>query len=133
MKEMGEYRLLFKSYLHELLNDQLYFCTLIITSLFIVYRFDSTTGTFTVPPGGDGLYYFSVYLTVIQYDYGRFNIQVNGETVCTAFGDANSRTFTDIVHTCCSGVAIVAEGKKIKYLSSICLFLFLPSIVICRL
>ena len=33
----------------------------IITSLFIVYRYDSTTGTFTVPPGGDGYYYFSVY------------------------------------------------------------------------
>ena len=27
-----------------------------ITSLFIVYRYDNTTGTFTVPPGGDGFY-----------------------------------------------------------------------------
>ena len=33
----------------------------IITSLFIVYRYDGTIGTFTVPPGGDGFYYFSVY------------------------------------------------------------------------
>ena len=32
-----------------------------ITSLFIVYRYDSKTGTFTVPSGGDGFYYFSVY------------------------------------------------------------------------
>ena len=32
-----------------------------ITSLFIVYRYDSTTRTFTVLFGGDGFYYFSVY------------------------------------------------------------------------
>ena len=32
-----------------------------ITSLFIVNRYDSTNGTFTVPPGGDGFYNFSVY------------------------------------------------------------------------
>ena len=31
------------------------------TSLFIVYRYDSTIGSFTVPPGGDAFYYFSVY------------------------------------------------------------------------
>ena len=40
-----------------------------ITPLFIVYRYDSTTGTFTVPPGGDGFYYFSVYcLQILQYN-----------------------------------------------------------------
>ena len=32
-----------------------------IPSLFIVYRYYNTTGTFTVPSGGDGFYYFSVY------------------------------------------------------------------------
>ena len=37
-----------------------------ITSLFIVYRYNSTTGTFTVPPGGDGFYYFSVYCLQIR-------------------------------------------------------------------
>ena len=33
----------------------------VLLILFIVYRYDSTTGTFTVPSGGDGFYYFSVY------------------------------------------------------------------------
>ena len=33
-----------------------------ITSLFIIYRYDSTTGTFTAPPSGDGFYYFSFLL-----------------------------------------------------------------------
>ena len=70
------------------------------------------TGTFTVPPGGDGLYYFSVFLTVIQYDYGRFDIQVNGETICTAFGETNASTFDDTDHGSCSAVTVAAEGKK---------------------
>ena len=35
-----------------------------INSLFIVYRYDSSTGTFTVPPGGGGFYYFAAYFTV---------------------------------------------------------------------
>ena len=40
-----------------------------ITSLYIVYRYDNTTGSFTVPPGGDGFYYFSVYcLQIRQYN-----------------------------------------------------------------
>ena len=36
------------------------------TSLFIVCRYDSTTGTFTVPPGGDEYDYFSVYCLQIR-------------------------------------------------------------------
>ena len=85
-----------------------------------------------MPPGGDGLFYLSVYLTVIQYDYGRFDIQVSGETICTAFGDANSRTFTDIVHTSCSGVAIVAEGKKQNiYQASVYFCFYNPLLFIC--
>ena len=37
-----------------------------ITSLFIVYRYDSTTEAFTVPPGRGGFYYISVYYLQIQ-------------------------------------------------------------------
>ena len=38
------------------------------TSLPILFisRYDSTTGVFTVPPGGDGVYYFSTYLIYFQ-------------------------------------------------------------------
>ena len=38
-----------------------------ITSLFIIYRYDSTTRTFTVPPGGNGFYYGSLFI-VYRYD-----------------------------------------------------------------
>ena len=33
----------------------------VITSLFIVYRYDNATSTFTVTSGGNGFYYFFVY------------------------------------------------------------------------
>ena len=49
-----------------------------------IFRYDSTTGTFTVPPGGDGYYYFSTYLYVVQGESGSFDIIINGEILCTA-------------------------------------------------
>ena len=30
--------------------------------ILFISSYDSTTGVFTVPPGGDGVYYFSTYL-----------------------------------------------------------------------
>ena len=54
------------------------------SSLFIVYRYDSTTGTFTVPPCGDGYYYFSAYLSLPGNEYAYFDIERNGNLVCTA-------------------------------------------------
>ena len=33
----------------------------VLLILLIVYRYDSSTGMFVVPSGGDGFYYFSAY------------------------------------------------------------------------
>ena len=82
-----------------------------ITFLFIVYRYDSTTGTFTVPPGGDGYYYFSVYLLVDSDEWGRFNIEINGQILCTA-QTYQLETTNGEGQAACSAAFYATEGKQ---------------------
>ena len=79
-----------------------------ITSLFIVYRYDNTSGTFTVPPGGDGYYYFSAYFVVYYYEYAYMDIQMNGQRLCTAFTDQQDPF--DYGQSACSVATSVTEG-----------------------
>ena len=62
---------------------------IIVSHLFLPcsISFDSTTGMFTVPSGGDGWYYFYIYLRVSRQEYGYFEIAVNDEPKCTAVGN----------------------------------------------
>ena len=73
------------------------------------FRYDSSTGTFTVPPGGDGYYYFSVYCTVLPFEYAVLSIRINAETICEAFGEAD--TLSDSVHASCSAPSYANEGR----------------------
>ena len=79
-----------------------------ITSIFIVYRYDSTTGTFTVPSGGDGYYYFSVYFRVVYSEYAGFDIRINGEILCTAYTE--QQEVGDPGQAACSAAAYATEG-----------------------
>ena len=80
-----------------------------ITSLFIVYRYDSTTGTFTVPPGGDGFYYFSVYFVPVAGEWCRFDIELNGNVLCTVDGDQDD-TPGDEGQGSCNAAIYAEEG-----------------------
>ena len=69
---------------------------------------------FTVPPGGDGLYYFSTYLLVDNDDYigyRYFNIVVNEVTVCSAWGDKSNNKGSANPQATCSAVVDVVEGR----------------------
>ena len=59
------------------------------TSLPILFicSYDSTTGVFTVPPGGDGVYYFSMYLLVQIGEVGIFGMRLNDDVICDVFPD----------------------------------------------
>ena len=81
-----------------------------VCSISFIDRYDSTTGSFTVPPGGTGLYYFSTYLGVSVSEYGRFDMVLNDETVCTAEGDS-SNVSGDRSQGLCSMVLDIAEGN----------------------
>ncbi len=51
----------------------------------MIARYDPSIGTFTVPPGGEGLYYFSTYVLVDAGEWAHFNIRVNGVNLCTVY------------------------------------------------
>ena len=93
------------------------------TSLFVVCRYDSTTGTFTVPSGGDGLYYFSDYVLVDDGEFGYFDMRINGEMICAAFAQ-NTDTTTDQTTTSCSAIAYAVGGKTLNYHVFSNMFLF---------
>ena len=83
--------------------------TTLIVPFNIFYRYDSTTGTFTVPPGGDGFYYFSTYLLGTSTEYNVFDIQINGNKLCTVHLD-QQQTSGDALQSSCSAAIYAAEG-----------------------
>ena len=67
-----------------------------------------------MPPSGDGFYYFSTYLVVDDDEYGRFDMQLNEETICTAFADQTDTVNND-ENTSCHAAAYVTEGACLVY------------------
>ena len=81
---------------------------LIITIVFD--RFDNTTGTFTVPPGGDGYYYFSVYLSISGELYIVFDVKINGQVLCSANSFLSETNSNIREPASCSAVTYAMEG-----------------------
>ena len=71
------------------------------------------TGTFTVPYGGEGFYYFSVYLTVPQREFAFCDLRINGENICLVYGDKSSSTTTDFDQASCSAAVFASEDKHL--------------------
>ena len=69
--------------------------------------------------GGDGFYYFSTYLVVTDYEYGTFDIQINGETLCTAYTEEEDTSAADRGQAACSGAAYVTESMNSSCASSL--------------
>ena len=79
--------------------------------LLAINRYDSTTGTFTVPSGGDGYYYFSVYLAIEGDAAVVFDVEVNGALLCSANSDLTESPATDRDSASCSGITYTSEGR----------------------
>ena len=82
------------------------------TSLPILFisSYNSTTGTFTVSPGGDGVYYFSVYLTVEPAEWARFDIHFNEDFICSTYPN-HSNLESGYVPGSCSPVVNAVAGR----------------------
>ena len=78
-------------------------------TILVIDRYSSTTGTFTVPSGGDGYYYFSVYFLVSTAEFAHFKIQINGQVLCTARGD-EAEAITEKAQAACSAATYATEG-----------------------
>ena len=76
-----------------------------------IFRYDSTTGQFTVPRGGAGLYLFYTNFFGEEQEYAYFRIRANGQGVCAAFADINNSA-TDNGTPSCAGVTTLTEGTS---------------------
>ena len=76
----------------------------------LTFSYDSTTGLFTVPPGGDGIYYFSTYLLAQQGELGRVDLMLNDDIMCSTLPDRNNGDL-DYAPGSCSAVVDVVAGK----------------------
>ena len=63
-----------------------------------------------MPPGGDGFYYFSMYFRMYGGISSGFNIEINGELICTAGPDLIESSSNDRHLLSCSGVVYAREG-----------------------
>ena len=69
-----------------------------------------TMGIFTVPSGGDGVYYFSTYLMVDDGEVARFEMRLNNVDICTTLPDHNNNGALDYAIGSCSAVVDVVAG-----------------------
>ena len=63
-----------------------------------------------MPPGGNGMYFFYIFVTVDFGEYGMFEIRINEERMCSAYGDHDNLS-TDYPSASCGIVAYVEAGK----------------------
>ena len=71
-----------------------------------------------MPPGGDGFYYFSVFLIVIYDEWGAFDIRINGEILCTPYSDQTD-TPGDPGLAACSAATYASAGLLVLALNII--------------
>ena len=117
-------RQLKKSFCFDLIVIFLDTKALILLEHSFICRYDSSTGTFTVPSGGDGLYYFSVFLIVDGAEFTYFDVELNGQLICTVYSDLTESSANDSETTTCSGVAYAVEGVHDYY--------FIPCSHLCK-
>ena len=75
------------------------------------FRYNSSTGKFTVPTGGAGLYYFHVHVLVDDGEKGNFNLKRNNELLCSLNGDNNNSGTKDFATGTCAATVMLNTGE----------------------
>ena len=89
----------------------------------LFFSYNNATGEFTVPPGGDGLYFFYINFFADDADITNFIVRLNGvRDLCYARADMNNVAVSDNGAPSCGAVATVSAGKvimKVELLSNV--------------
>ena len=81
--------------------------------MFTRNRYNSSTGEFTVPSGGAGLYFLYVNFWVIGGKWVRFDVKVNNSELCKAEADTRSTGSTVDNYQAGSGaLTLLREGMS---------------------
>ena len=65
-----------------------------------------------MPPGGDGIYYFSTYMLVQLGETARFDMVLNGDVICTTFPDHDFSGSNDHASGSCSAIVDAVAGEE---------------------
>ena len=80
-------------------------------SILFISSYNSTTGVFTVPPSGDGVYYFSTYVLVQTGEAATFDMRLNDDVICTTLPDHSNNGASDYAPGSCSTVVDIVTGN----------------------
>ena len=65
-----------------------------------------------MPPGGDGFYCWTLYLMGGNGKNSQFDIEMNGERLCSVRMD-QQQTSDDVGQAACSAIAYAAQGTRV--------------------
>ena len=66
-----------------------------------------------MPSGGDGYYYFSVYLVGSHSEDVHFDMELNDDVICTSFLDQGNSGDLDYPSASCSAIVNIVDGNAI--------------------
>ena len=94
---------------------QLTALSFIVTSLiYYLFRYNSTTGEFTVPFDGAGLYFFYISFRLDSQESASLSITKNGGEACRAGTDFDNAG-NDGGMISCGTIQLVAEGSDLRF------------------
>ena len=65
-----------------------------------------------MPPGGDGVYYFSTYVLVDDGEIALLDMTLNDDIFCSTYPDHSHNGDGDFVPGSCSAIMDVVTGKQ---------------------
>ena len=82
---------------------------------------------FTVPPGGDGVYYLTTYLLLQAGEFTTFDMRLNDDIICLANPDHDSVGSDSPSGSCSTAVNVVTGNLDFRYFIQFEIFLVLWS------